>query len=62
MLARRLYKELLRYGQNLKYTNKNYYYRRIRAEFENNRFLSEKEDIQFHIEKGNYFLEKKLLV
>ncbi|KAF5308703.1 hypothetical protein FQR65_LT06064 [Abscondita terminalis] len=33
----KLYKHLLRYGQDLQYTDKNYFYRRIKNEFKENR-------------------------
>ena len=36
-----LYKQLLRKADTLKYTDKDYYLKRIRQEFESNRFLSE---------------------
>ena len=32
-----LYKALLRYGDNLKFTDKQYFFRRVREEFEKNR-------------------------
>lgn len=46
----RLYKELLRYGQDLKYTDKPYFYRRIKQEFRKNKSLSENEEILFNFE------------
>lgn len=46
----KLYKELLRYGQQLKYTDKNYYMKRIKQEFRNNSYLTEEKDILFNFE------------
>jgi len=62
MLARGLYKELLRYGQALKYTDKQFFYRRIRSEFENNRVLTDGEKVTFQLERGKYFLKNRLLI
>ena len=50
----RLYKNILRYGQNLKYTDKNYFQSRIRANFRENKALSDKKSIQFQIEVISY--------
>lgn len=40
-----LYKQLLRYGRQLKLSDSDYYLYRIRAEFEKNRTLTESEQI-----------------
>lgn len=42
-----LYKELLRYGQQLKLTDKDYFAQRIHKEFRKNKSLTEIEDITF---------------
>lgn len=44
---KRLYKDLLRYGQQLRYTNKEYFCKRIKAEFKNNKSLNDQQDIAF---------------
>ncbi|XP_023319833.1 probable peptide chain release factor C12orf65, mitochondrial [Eurytemora carolleeae] len=46
-----LYKQLIRYGQQLQYTDKHFFYRRIRAEFEQNKNLQDKQAIQFQLGK-----------
>lgn len=45
-----LYKTLVRKGKSLQLTDKDYYLRRIRKEFDKNRHLEKKEDIQRNIE------------
>lgn len=42
-----LYKDLLRYGQQLKLTDKDYYYSRIRKEFLKNKELTDPKSISF---------------
>ena len=42
-----LYKQLMRYGQNLKYTDKDFYFRKIRTEFEKNRQLTDPAEIKY---------------
>ncbi|XP_050541102.1 uncharacterized protein LOC126905453 isoform X1 [Daktulosphaira vitifoliae] len=44
---RKLYKELLKYGQTLELTNKNYYQKRIKQEFVKNKELADPEKIHF---------------
>lgn len=62
MRAQGLYKQLLRYGQALQYTDKKFYFRKVRAEFENNRNLTEQDQISFQLEKGAAFLRNRLMV
>ncbi|CAC5406781.1 unnamed protein product [Mytilus coruscus] len=57
-----LYRKLLRKGRSLQFTDKEYYFQRIRSEFEKNKNLERKEDIQRSIEKGQVFLERNALV
>lgn len=45
--VKQLYKELLKYGCNLKLTDKNYYKKRIKEEFINNKQLVKPDEIQF---------------
>ncbi|XP_026463884.1 MIEF1 upstream open reading frame protein [Ctenocephalides felis] len=58
----RLYKNLLRYGQNLQYTDKDYFCNRIRKEFRNNKTCSRTEDLIFNFEKGRALLENGRVV
>lgn len=44
----RLYKHLIRYGNQLQFTNKNYFLQRIREEFRKNSSLNSSEDIEYH--------------
>lgn len=44
---KQLYKELLKYGCNLKLTDKNYYKYRIKQEFLDNKHLFKPDEIQF---------------
>ena len=42
-----LYRSLIRYRETLRFTDKQYYTRRIRAEFAKNRDLTDEKDITF---------------
>lgn len=42
-----LYRDLIRYGKYLKYTDQEYFIDRIRREFHRNKSLSNPEDIKF---------------
>uniref|UniRef100_A0A6M2DSF1 Putative lyr motif-containing protein 5 n=1 Tax=Xenopsylla cheopis TaxID=163159 RepID=A0A6M2DSF1_XENCH len=44
----RLYKNLLRYGKNLQYTDKEYFCNRIRKEFRNNKTCTQPEELIFN--------------
>jgi hypothetical protein len=57
-----LYKQLVRYGRNLKYTEKRFYFRRIRSEFEKNRELTDPKDIKLKIDQGFAFLKRGALL
>lgn len=46
----KLYKDLLRYGQELTLTDKEYYRRRIRSEFRKNKTLEDETDITYAFE------------
>ena len=59
--ASHLYRKLLRYGRQLQYTDKEYYFNRIRQEFQENRHLTEAKDIEF-VFKVNLYELFKLLV
>lgn len=43
-----LYRSILRRGNNLQYTDKSYYMKRVRAEFEANRHLTNAETKDFY--------------
>lgn len=45
----KLYKDLLRYGEELRFTDKKYYRQRIREEFKQNKTLTEVADIDFQL-------------
>lgn len=48
--VKRLFKDLLRYGQELKYTDKFYFYNRIKKEFKTNKSCTNPEEILFNFE------------
>ncbi|RZF35844.1 hypothetical protein LSTR_LSTR014174 [Laodelphax striatellus] len=52
----RLYKDLLKYGQNLKFTDKAYFEQRIKSEFKKHKSLEKPSDKQFHFERGQQLL------
>ncbi|XP_077291079.1 mitochondrial ribosome and complex I assembly factor AltMIEF1 [Arctopsyche grandis] len=58
----KLYKQLLRYGQQLHLTDKKYYQQRIVNEFKKNKDLLTKEDIDFNFKKGQQLLNKGLVL
>ncbi|XP_011300475.1 uncharacterized protein [Fopius arisanus] len=60
--ALKLYKDLLRYSQQLKFTDQKYFVHRVRTDFLKNRPLVDINEIQFHIEKGQQLLKKKRVV
>ena len=47
----KLYKDLLRYGDNLKYTDKEYFRYRIRKNFKQNKHLIDQIEIDFQLQK-----------
>lgn len=58
----KLYKDLLRYGENLKYTDKLYFRYRIRKNFKQNRHLIDQAEIDFQLQKGQKLLENQRVV
>ncbi|XP_060843987.1 uncharacterized protein LOC132923967 isoform X2 [Rhopalosiphum padi] len=52
--VKQLYKELLKYGSNLKLTDKNYYKIRIKQEFLDNKQLVKPEEIKFFYDVESY--------
>ena len=57
-----LYRQLLRYGQSLQFTDKDYYLRRIRYEFERYRNTQNSKVIQQQLERGRALLKKDRLL
>lgn len=58
----KLYKDLLRYGQDLQFTDKQYFYRRIKKEFKKNKTLTEPKDISFNYEKGKAVIRRLAVI
>ncbi|XP_011202256.2 MIEF1 upstream open reading frame protein [Bactrocera dorsalis] len=54
----RLYKHLIRYGNQLQLTDKNYFLGRIRREFREGRGLSDPVQIEFNFKRGETLLRK----
>lgn len=61
-LILKLYRDLLKYSQELKYTDKTYYKQYIRNQFEKNKDLNNESLIDLVYQKGHVFLEKKRLL
>lgn len=57
----RLYRDLLRYGKQLKFTDVKYYNRRIRTEFHENKTLESAEDIEFNFQVSFTFNLNRLI-
>ncbi|KRF97563.1 mitochondrial ribosome and complex I assembly factor AltMIEF1 [Drosophila tropicalis] len=53
-----LYKHLIRYGNHLKLTDKNYFLGRVRHEFRGNRELTNPLEIEFSFKRGETLLRK----
>ncbi|XP_011877314.1 PREDICTED: LYR motif-containing protein 2 [Vollenhovia emeryi] len=58
----RLYKDILRYGETVRFTNKKYFRDRIQTAFRRNKGLSDEAAIDFQLKKGMKFLEAKRVV
>lgn len=58
----KLYKDILRYGQNLKFTDKKYFRYRIREAFKTNKNLTDEGAIDFHFKKGLKLLEVQKVI
>jgi len=54
--VKQLYKELLKYGSNLKLTDKNYYKIRIKQEFLDNKQLVKPEEIKFFYDVSSKYV------
>ncbi|XP_059471996.1 mitochondrial ribosome and complex I assembly factor AltMIEF1 [Neocloeon triangulifer] len=57
-----LYKNILKYGKQIKLTDRDYYKQRIRKEFKSFKNLDAAEDIQFHVERAKAFLDNKRVI
>ncbi|XP_042200912.1 MIEF1 upstream open reading frame protein-like [Callorhinchus milii] len=55
-----LYRALLRAGQHLRYTDREYYYSYVKREFRKNQHLTEEQQRTQQLKKGIYFLNNKL--
>ncbi|CAF1587276.1 unnamed protein product [Rotaria magnacalcarata] len=58
----RLYRDLLRYSQTLKYTDVDFYLNRIKQEFAKGKLLQNEHEIVRQIAKGQEFLKNKRLI
>jgi len=57
-----LYRQLVRYGQNLTLTDKDYFYRRIRFEFERYRNTSDPRIIEKQLQRGRALLTRSRVI
>lgn len=59
-----LFKQLMRYGQGLKLTDKEFFFDRVRAEFRKNasKTLASKEEVQFQLDRGQALLRRNRLM
>lgn len=55
----KLYRDLLRYGRTLRFTDKKYFKIRLRKEFKNNQGLTDKGAIDFHFQVSETLLMLK---
>lgn len=53
-----LYRQLLRYSENLQFTDKNYFCERIRCEYEKNKKLTDTEIIMKQIARGEELIKR----
>ncbi|XP_076632824.1 mitochondrial ribosome and complex I assembly factor AltMIEF1-like [Colletes latitarsis] len=58
----KLYKDLLRYGENLKYTETKYFKSRIRRGFKENKRLTDEAEIDFQLQKGQKVLQDQRVI
>ena len=57
-----LYRRLLRYAGNLKFSDRNYVTKQIKIAFRSNQYLTDQKEIQFQMKRGQILLEKSRLV
>lgn len=53
---------MVRYGYGLELSDKKYFFKRLREEFETRKSLTDPKELQFYFNKGRAFLERKRLV
>ncbi|XP_029048877.1 LYR motif-containing protein 5A [Osmia bicornis bicornis] len=58
----RLYKDLLRYSHNVKYTDPLYFRYRIRKGFKENKDITDQKQIEFLLQKGQKLLQEQRVV
>ncbi|XP_066247894.1 mitochondrial ribosome and complex I assembly factor AltMIEF1 [Euwallacea similis] len=58
----KLYKNLLRYSEQLQFTDQSYFTRRIKKEFKDNKNITDESDISFKFEKGIILLLRRTVV
>ncbi|XP_055593656.1 MIEF1 upstream open reading frame protein [Uranotaenia lowii] len=61
-LVLRLYRDLRRYGSQLQFTDRDYFLRRIRQEFDQSRSLTDPKDIEFCYKRGRELLDKARVI
>ncbi|RWS30903.1 LYR motif-containing protein 4-like protein [Leptotrombidium deliense] len=57
-----LYRQLLRFSRTLRFTDKQFFVKRVKTEFRNNRTLTDQQKIEFNYEKGLAFLRNSRLI
>jgi len=58
----RLYHDLIRYSERLKFTDVNFYLNRIKNEFNKSKTLDDENEIVRQIDKGKEFLKNKRMI
>ncbi|XP_052826019.1 MIEF1 upstream open reading frame protein-like [Octopus bimaculoides] len=53
-----LYRQMIRKARTLSYTDKNFYLRRVRKEFDKNKSITDPYELQRSLEKGKAFLRR----
>uniref|UniRef100_A0A1Q3G356 Complex 1 LYR protein domain-containing protein n=1 Tax=Culex tarsalis TaxID=7177 RepID=A0A1Q3G356_CULTA len=61
-LVLRLYRNLQRYGSQLQLSDQDYFRRRIRTEFIQNRELSDPKEIEFAYKRGQTLLDRARVI
>lgn len=57
-----LYKDLLKYGRSLTLTDKDYFIKRIKTEFRNNKHLRTGKEVEFQYNRGKELLKLRRVV
>jgi hypothetical protein len=61
-LSLSLYRSLLRYSRQLQFTDRSYFLRRVRTEFDANRNIADAAKIRHEQDKGTIILRKKAIL